>query len=286
MAPVRRNLGTVGRDARGPRLEFESIDPADRYRVGRRLAVGRRATVFEAVDTAIGLPVAIKRAHTRGATFAQPSQIRLHRDARAADGAVVAVFDQGVDSAGRPFVVMERLRGRTLAARLSDKARMDLPDVLRVGYAVAAAASSLHRAGIVHRDVKPGNVFLSAAEDGVRILDFASAHRIGVGGGPPRVGTPWYMPPEQNGRAGQAGPESDVYSLGCVLYEMLCGRVPFPGRVRAALLAHQRVAPLPPGKIRDMPELLSRTVRAMLRKQPERRPRDMAQVAHVLSRLL
>ncbi|NDU71933.1 protein kinase [Actinomadura sp. DSM 109109] len=208
-----------------------------RYRVERRLGAGGMATVWRAVDTVLDRPVAVKVPKGGG-----PEEFtrRLREEARAAAAlthpGITGVYDYGEhrigpegpsrrDSRRIPYVVMELLDGESLAVRL---ARGPLPwrEAAGICARVADALAAAHGAGIVHRDVKPGNVFLTPAE--VKVLDFGIAFTGGTGG--PVMGTPAYMAPELVSGTSPT-PAADVYSLGVVLHECLTGAPPTPASV-------------------------------------------------------
>lgn len=205
---------------------------ADRYRLVRPLGAGSSATVWEASDTALDRTVAVKLLH--GSALADPTEReRLRREARAlarlAHPRITIVFDyleqRQPDGTAQPVLVTELLHGTTLADRLRT-GPMPAAEAVAVCAQLADALRAAHDAGIVHRDVKPGNVMLTAS--GAKLLDFGIAQTAWDSNltGNMAIGTPACMAPEQlTGRG--AVPASDMYALGCVLYWCLTGRPPY-----------------------------------------------------------
>ena len=223
---------------------------AGRYRLEHKLADGGMASVWEAVDETLGRHVAVKILHPHMAD--DPAlRARFHTEAVAAarlvDPAIVAIYDTCADD-GTEAIVMELVRGRTLREFLDDRGHLDPVEVVHIGSQVASALSCAHRAGIVHRDVKPANILLS--DDGrvlvtdfgiAKVLDEPDATRTSN-----LLGTAKYLAPEQV--QGEAVDErTDVYGLGAVLYETLTGEAPFRAESSAAVaLARLHRDPLPP----------------------------------------
>src|SRR5579884_3469374 len=202
------------------------------YRVVRLLGAGGMGCVFEAVDPNLGRRVALKVLNADTAAHPQGRQ-RFLREARTAAALqhehVVAIHHVGEDN-GVPFLVMPLLQGETLEKRLALTGPFPVPVAVRIGREIAEALSAAHRKGLIHRHVKPANVWLQTPGWRVKLLDFGLARP--AEGGRTRltrlgqaVGTPSYLAPEQI--AGEAEPRSDLFSLGCVLYEMVTGRRPF-----------------------------------------------------------
>jgi serine/threonine-protein kinase len=209
---------------------------------------------------------------------------RFEREARAAASLVhpgiVTVYDTGVDGDER-FIAMEYVDGESLAMSISDQAPLDPRRAANLAAQIADALEAAHRAGLVHRDVKPGNVMI--ARDGtVKVLDFGIA-RVEDAGSITRtaslLGTAAYMAPE-HALGSPVDARSDVYSLGCVLYAMLTGAPPFSGDLAAAVL-HQQVnaAPRPPSEANPRIDgKLDALVLQMLAKSPAERPQSAAEV--------
>src|SRR2546425_3045864 len=220
-----------------------------RYRLVEHIASGGMGTVWRGEDLVLHRPVAVKllsEALGQDERFVE----RFRREARAAAGLshpnVAEVFDYGEDQ-DTPFIVMELLPGETLADRLQREGRLPPGDAERIAVQVADALQAAHDAGIVHRDVKPGNVML-APGGGVKVMDFgvaAAAWAAPLTSTGTTIGAASHLSPEQ--AAGErATPASDVYALGCVLYEMLTGRPPFVGESPLAVAgAHVREMPVP-----------------------------------------
>ena len=249
-----------------------------RYRLVARVGAGGMGAVWQASDLVLDRPVAVKVLDP-ALRDDQPLKARLRREARAAARLahpnVASVYDYGEDAgSGAVFIVMELLSGETLAARLRREGALPPAVVATVGAQVAAALAAAHLAGVVHRDVKPGNVFLTRG-GGVKVLDFGIA---ATGWDPTKsspdllVGTPAYMSPER--ASGQeAGPAVDVYALGVVLYEALAGRPPFQADNPLALIsAHTTQMPPPLTEVAGVPRPLAAACEAALAKDPARRP--------------
>jgi eukaryotic-like serine/threonine-protein kinase len=208
---------------------------------------------------------------------------------------IVQVYDCDVHRNGRAYIVMEYLDGETLAHRLETVRRLPWATACRVARLVADAIGAVHRQKIIHRDLKPGNVFLlhnavlpQPAE--VKVLDFGVAKLLegDNAGGPATtaghvLGTPEYMSPEHCSGA-RVDHRSDVYSLGCMLFEMIAGAPPFSAAsVRDLLTSHKfRTAPAL-SALADTPPWLDRLVAQMLRKDPDQRPQAMVEVAETLA---
>ena len=223
----------------GPRESSCEMPPTDqletvggRYRLGERLGEGGMGEVFVAHDLRLEREVALKLlradlARRDGMRERVVAEARLA--ARLTHPNVVAVLDTG-EHEGRPFVVMERLSGRTLRDEL-DAGRMPADRTRDVGLQVLRALAAAHELGIVHRDVKPGNV-LDAGVGTWKVADFGIAKWVDADetltGTGELLGSPSYLAPERIGGA-QAGPASDLYAVGVLLYEALCGRKPFEG---------------------------------------------------------
>jgi serine/threonine protein kinase len=259
----------------------------DRYRLVRMIGSGGMGTVWEAEDETLGRPVAVK---VLSESFAAGERAvrRFEREAQAAARLsgpyIAAVYDFG-RSEGRPYIVMELVRGETLEDRLAREGPLPPREASRIATQVAEALEEAHRAGIVHRDVKPGNVMLTPAGD-VKVMDFgiaaaAWAERVTTSG--LVLGTPSYLAPEQ-AKSEKTTPASDVYALGAMLYEMVAGRPPFVAESPVALaLAHIREDPRPLDQVADgVPPSLASASMAALAKDPAERPPSAAAFASML----
>jgi eukaryotic-like serine/threonine-protein kinase len=253
-------------------MAAELID--DRYRLEERIAVGGMAEVWAAVDVELERRVALKL--LLGA--ADPE--RFAREARAAAGlshpAICQLYDYG-DAGGRPYIVLEYLPGGTLEERLATGEPLADGDAARIAREVASGLAHAHERGLVHRDIKPGNVLFDE-EGAAKITDFGIARILSestLTEAGTLLGTATYISPEQ-ARGERATPASDVYSFGVVLYRMLTGRLPFEAESPLELAAmHESADPPPISSLRsDAPPALERVATAALAKRPEERPQD------------
>lgn len=247
-----------------------------RYRLLRLLGEGGMGLVFEAEHVRLRQRVAIKFLRPEVAMLPEAVE-RFEREARASAcirGAnVVHVADVDTDARGRPYIVMELLRGRDLQAEL--QARGPLPIAVAVDWVLqaCAAASQAHAAGIVHRDLKPANLFL-AEEAGTRIvkvLDFGiskiAVEEAAVTATAVTIGTPLYMSPEQVRSSKDVDARTDIWSLGVILFELLAGGPPFLGTTTAAIAAIVADATPSLRVMRpDVPERLERVIVTALAK--------------------
>jgi serine/threonine-protein kinase len=259
-----------------------------RYRLLRELGSGGMATVYLAEDTERGEPVAVKVLRREltvilGAT-------RFHREieilSRLQHPNIVPVLDSR-QAGARLYYVMPFVPGDSLRPRL-ERGPFPVVDVIRITVDIAKAIDYAHEHGVLHRDIKPENVLL----DGPRALvcDFGVARAIEVAGGEFNsssglvVGTPAYMSPEQ-ATADRVDRRSDVYALGCVIYEMLTGETPFAGPTVQAVLA--RKISEPPRSLRtvrpDVPPAVERAVLLALDKDPAGRPASAGALAALLT---
>jgi tRNA A-37 threonylcarbamoyl transferase component Bud32 len=242
-----------------------------RYRVGSMLREGGMSSVWRGEDTVLGRTVAIKV--LRPPRGDEAFVTRFRREAQAAAALnhpnIVSVYDTGSDD-GVQYIVMELVEGETLADVLRREGKLPPRRAAEIGAAIARALHAAHGSGLVHRDVKPGNVMVTPAGE-VKVMDFGIARaatddtltQTGT-----VVGTAAYLAPEQ-ARGGKADARSDVYALGCVLYEMVTGKQPFTGD-SAVQVAYQHVneEPPPPSEHAAVPADLEATIMRSLAKDP------------------
>jgi len=269
-----------------------------RYRVDDRLGEGAMADVYRAHDPDIGRTVAIK---VLKPDYARDPDIaaRFLREARAAGALshanIATIYDVG-ETQGAAYIAMELVDGQPLDVALQSQGRMPYERVLAIGQQLAAALAYAHRAGVVHRDIKPSNILLSADGQTAKLLDFGVA-RIGemdqatadrqfaktqVG---QLIGTPRYMSPEQ-ALGLPVDQRSDLFSLGVVLYEMITGKVAFPGTALATLaiqIAQEKVEPID-RSAGDCPPGLRFIIDKLLAKKAEQRFADGDALAAALAR--
>jgi eukaryotic-like serine/threonine-protein kinase len=258
----------------------ETID--DRYRLDERIATGGMAEVWAAYDAELDRPVALKL------LLRSADPARFSREARAAAALshpnICQLFDFG-DADGRPYIVLEYLPGGTLEDRLSPGEPLPTDDTARIASEIASGLAHAHARGLVHRDIKPGNVLFDA-EGAAKITDFGIAQIEDV----PTLteagtllGTAAYMSPEQ-ATAQRVTPATDVYSFGVILYRLLTGRLPFEAESPLELAAmHASEEPATILSVRpDAPPELERVATAALAKRPEDRPADGAALLALL----
>jgi serine/threonine-protein kinase len=262
-----------------------------RYRLIRRIGRGASSSVHEAEHVDLGRRVALKLLDAEH-TCSRDFTTRFRREARAlsrlAHPGLCRVYDFGQAADGRLFCALELLEGESLRALLAREGRLDWRRALRIARQAALALELAHRHGIVHRDVKPENLFLTSAGL-VKILDFGLSATEGelagggsaADGGPASeaargalclFGTPEYMAPEQ-AAGGRVDGSADVYALGCVLYEMLSGEVPFRGSSPVAVI-EQKLEGSPASLCtprRAVPRAVDRVVMRALARHPSRR---------------
>ncbi|MDW3176780.1 MAG: Stk1 family PASTA domain-containing Ser/Thr kinase [Acidimicrobiia bacterium] len=268
---------------------------AGRYELHRQLATGGSADVFLARDQLLNRPVAVK---VLNATLSEDEAFveRLRREAQLVASLnhqnIVGVFDQG-EQDGAPFIVMEYVNGRSLAEILRSEGRLHPDRAATIAVDVAAALDAAHRQGMVHMDVKPGNVLVTA-EGQVKLADFGIAKALNEGAetdltaeGGTVMGTATYLSPEQ-AQGQKVGPRSDVYSLAVVLYEMMTGRPPFIGDTPVEIARkHVEEAPQAPRRLGvDIAQSLEAITLKGLAKSPVNRYPSVRDFAADLKRYL
>jgi serine/threonine protein kinase len=271
-----RRLGPVcGRVGGGTHPGVNTL-AGPRYRIDAKLASGGMSTVWRAWDTDLGRPVAVKR--LRAEIAARPASLERFRQEILASASLshpglLQVLDAGRDHQG-PYLVMELVDGELLSALLARLGRLSAPRSAGIASDLARALAHLHRRGLVHRDVKPGNVLITGSGE-TKLADLGICKRIGgrdeLANPGVVLGTPTYFSPEQ--AAGEdATPASDLYALGLVLYEMLAGRPPFRAKTALALaMAHLYKLPPPPSRFVRVPAALEAVVMRALEKDPRDR---------------
>src|ERR1700733_14234532 len=261
-----------------------------RYAVTARIAHGGMATVYLATDTRLDREVALKVMHAelaRDDDFVRRFIGEAKSVARLSHQNVVAVYDQGADG---PFLylAMEYVPGRTLKEMLRDSGRLPPAVALEIMTGVLGGLAAAHASGIVHRDVKPENVLLTA--DGrVKVADFGLARALTAAGHTRTgllIGTVAYVPPEQV-TGDSAGPRGDVYSAGVMLFEMITGRVPFTGDTPLSV-AYQHVntdVPAPSTLVPGIPAAVDQLVVAANSRASARRPADAGEFLRAVRRV-
>jgi serine/threonine-protein kinase len=260
-----------------------------RYRVEGRLGVGGMSTVLLALDERLERHVAVKLLAEHLAddpTFVSRFRREALAAARLVHPNIVQVFDSGFDeSAHQHFIVMEYVPGQSCAEILRDRGHLDVEQAVDIIAQACRGLDYAHRNGVVHRDVKPGNLLVS--ESGVvKLADFGIARATGqssitqVGS---VLGTAAYLSPEQ-ARGEEAGPQADLYSLGVVTYQLLSGRLPYEANSLAELaLKQQRESPIPLQRINPhVPSTLSEAVALTISVVPEERPRTASELSEMI----
>ena len=256
-----------------------------RYRVIDRLGAGGMGTVYLAEQLSVGgRKVAIKVLHeqyARDEEFVGRFRREAHSAAALTHQRTVTIYDFGQTEDGNLFIAMEYVAGRTLKQVIQDES-LPVDRAVALGIQIAEALQAVHRAGVIHRDVKPENIMVRE-DDEIKLTDFGIARprdrtktsftRTGM-----IVGTPEYMAPELF-ESGEFGVQSDIYALGIVLYEMLSGEVPFTGSMATIMRKHLQEEPRALRKLRrDVPAPVEQVVMQALEKKPQERQRDMVEV--------
>ena len=262
------------------------------YRLVREMGRGSMGAVYEAVDTRLERPVALKVMLPQFAGDAD-GKARFLREARAAARVshdnIVTVYEAD-ERDGVAYIAMQYLTGCTLDRYLKKQGEPNLAQTLRIGRETAAGLAAAHRLGLVHRDIKPGNLWLEAPNGRVKILDFGLARPVEVQAQLTQsgmiLGTPAYMSPEQ-ARGAHVDARSDLFSLGAVLYRLMTGRTAFQGTNTMALLVSLAVDEPPAITTLNpsVPEPIAQFVHHLLAKKPEDRPGSAEEAAKRLRQL-
>jgi serine/threonine-protein kinase len=202
----------------------------------------------------------------------------------------VQIFDCGTTDGGVPYLVMELLEGEPLARLISRRGQLPEPEARKIAIELADILVAVHAAGIVHRDLKPDNIFCVGGEGTgkpllVKVLDLGiakSLHLEQLTRTGEIIGTAAYLSPEQCLAARSVGPRTDIYALGCILYEMITGRPPFSGNVVDLMQQHFSTTPQAPSRYARVSDKLEQIIMKCLRKRPEARIQTMVQLQREL----
>jgi TolB-like protein/Tfp pilus assembly protein PilF len=262
---------------------------ADHYAIEREIGRGGMATVYLAEDRRHHRPVAVKVLHPHLAMSLGPDRFlrEIEIAARLQHSHIVPLYDSG-RSGDFLYYVMPFIEGESLRQRLEREPRLPVERALEIGRSIAAALDYAHRRQVVHRDIKPENVMLH--DEDAMVTDFGIAKAVTAAAASTltqtgtSVGTPAYMSPEQAAGELELDGRSDVYSLGCVVYEMLTGRTPFVGNTAQAIIAQCFTSPPPPlrGLRADAPAWVEQAVMKALAKDPAERHATAAVFAQAL----
>ncbi|WP_025777186.1 protein kinase domain-containing protein [Brevibacterium sp. VCM10] len=253
----------------------------NRYKLTSRIAVGGMGEVWKGVDSVLGREVAakiLKDEYLSESTFLARFRAEAQNMGRVSDPGIAGVYDYG-DEQGSPYLVMEYVPGEALSAIIERSAPLSEADTLSIVTQAASALGAAHKVGVIHRDIKPGNILMTP-DFRVKITDFGIARvtdQAPLTKTGQVMGTAQYLAPEQATGKG-SGPGSDLYALGIIAYEALAGQRPFTGDSQVAIAiaqVNQQHPPLPD----TVSEPLRRFVDCLLEKKPERRPSDAFKVA-------
>ncbi len=273
-----------------PPQEPDELGRLGGYRILQVMGVGGMGVVFRAEDPKLKRQIALK-VMKPSAAASRSAKNRFLREAQATAAIehdhIVSIFQVGEDG-NVPFIAMQYLRGESLQTRLKREGQLDQQEVLRIGREVASGLTAAHEQGLIHRDIKPDNIWMDEATGRAKVLDFGLARTAKDDSGLTRsgtvMGTPRYMAPEQ-AQAGEVDHRSDLFSLGSVLYHLASGRPPFKGgNITATLIAvaHEQQQPIATLCPKLHPEFCA-LVRGLLAKDPARRPQSAAEVAERLA---
>ncbi len=268
-----------------------------KYRIEAELSRGGQGAVYRGRHEVLERAVAIKMLRPEMTTGSE-LLLRFVNEAKAASAirhpSIIEIFDFGHTDDGQAYLVMELLDGETLSSRLAKRGKLAEPDAIRITQGIAAALGAAHAKGIFHRDLKPDNVFLIPDPDlgeRAKVLDFGIAKlsdqasqlhtRTGA-----LMGTPLYMAPEQARSAGLIDHRADLYSLGCILYELLTGKPPLVGEGSGEIIAlHLFTEPAPPSTLVSVTPGLERIVMRLLEKEPSARYASASDLVDALASL-
>ncbi|MBA2540430.1 MAG: protein kinase [Deltaproteobacteria bacterium] len=306
----------LGSDDSGPMLVGKSVAPTlppgddehapiqidktvGNYRIERKLGGGGMGVVYLAEHVTLGRKAVVKFVHpeySRNSEFVQRFFTEAKTAATIRHPGIVDVFDYGQDSHGNSYIVMELLEGESMRDMLARERTLRIEIAVALGIQIASALAAAHARGVVHRDLKPDNVFMVTAPDmpnGIRakVLDFGLAKVTNVQGGMgvtrtgAILGTPLYMSPEQCRTAVAVDHRTDVYSLGCMVFEMIAGRPPFIDNTVGDLIAAHIAKPAPAlrGFHPEIPQALEDLVAKALAKDPAERQQSMEALATELA---
>jgi tetratricopeptide (TPR) repeat protein len=269
----------------------EPVRVGDRFQLQAEIGAGGMGTVYRALDTTTGQEVALKVLNENGGAAAERFTQEAVLLAELAHPAIVRYVDHGTMPGGEPYLAMEWLDGETLEERLA-RGPLGILDSVRLGRRVLEALAVAHRKGIVHRDIKPANIYLPARQlSQAKLLDFGVARRAfgsrRITMTTSSVGTPAYMSPEQVRGGREVDARSDLFSLGCVLYEALLGEPPFTGETDMAIAAKICLEDPVVVEVRrpDLPAPLTALLTRMLAKDPAQRPASAQELARELGEL-
>lgn len=270
----------------------------ERYRIEALIATGGMGRVYRGVHTTLLQPVAIKLLHSHLLNSPQAAE-RFFKEARAASKlrhpAIAAVSDYGQSESGEPYIVMDYIAGQPLSQKLKESVTLSAAECVRVAMSILSALNCCHTQNIIHRDLKPSNIILTDNADDpfiAKLVDFGIAKLAREEGEAGSVtatgeifGSPYYMSPEQC-QSNQIDGRTDIYALGCVLYECLSGKPPFSGRNLIEILMRQCSDPAPPllDVAPECPQYLSDIIHAMLQKAPSDRPATAEQVLSMIDK--
>jgi serine/threonine protein kinase/Leucine-rich repeat (LRR) protein len=291
-APVLLHTSTQGGLIFGPPQNAGELGTFGRYRVLKKIGQGGMGTVFLGYDSSLERKIALKVMLPQYAVD-RDSRERFLREARSAakvrSDHVVTIFDVG-EIGGVPFIAMEYLLGAPMDSYLRTKGELPLSHVLRVCRETATGLSAAHTLGLVHRDIKPGNIWLESPKGRVKLLDFGLARTakedVQITHSGAVIGTPAYMSPEQ-GRGLKVDARSDLFSLGVMMYRLATGKLPFTGDTTMAVLTSLAVdTPIAP-RVHNpaLPAAVETVILKLLEKKPEARFQTATEVAEAIASL-